>query len=373
MTNALVQRIVREPKAHEWEVLESYAARVQVLDLALDHPQLVGCAQGLLFSYFALNGRFLLPSLKQLFTSTISNADFVVLYYLATPTLQIFDVEERRKQEYIPVNNRVYDIDYPLALLTHRNNRLEQLALPVSHVNQCKALAMLRKCQKLRKLALQVECASDLDVQYIETASELLQLQSLKIHVRRDSDLGIDIFPPLCDGFSKLNRLVLEHSDQSDCVRTIRNVPNFISLSTLVIDCSQGSGRDSVPLSDLLQAVSTKPSLKCLTNLTIKWHEAKNKQSSFAADLSILYALNLTALSIDTNQLLDLDEHDLVEIAQAWPRLETLHLFHPPYYNWPSLIRTTHLGAGQLLQSCPSLHRLQLPFVYSGEKQECNV
>lgn len=71
-------------------------------------------------------------------------------------------------------------------------------------------------------------------------------------------------------------------------------------------------------------------------------------------------------LSISSTQALDLDDRELTKIGKAWPHLLILQLFSPPDFFWAPTIRITHVGVARLLECCPFLYCLRIPFIVDG-------
>jgi hypothetical protein len=242
---------------------------------------------------------------------------------------------------------------------------------------------LLQSAKNLTKLGFWVTHLEQIYPSYILAAAELPFLVDIQIVVSSTASLiGIvkPFFTPPDGRFKPLRHLLVRSAHAQDISRAVSSIARHSSLSSLTIDIKCPYIDDNpLRLLNALESVVEQPAVRSLSEIHLQWHSYKFKarENPFPHHLQPLYSLrNLTCVTVDPLESIDLDDEDVARMSEAWPQIEVLQLFKDNV-RWPfvsthfsyasrnstrRLFRVTYTGIAQLLRSCQCLRKLWIPF-----------
>ncbi|EIW85623.1 hypothetical protein CONPUDRAFT_70384 [Coniophora puteana RWD-64-598 SS2] len=355
----------------QWARVQSYASRIKRFDNLREHA-IGGVLKGLVYpNVFKALSEKGLSEAKPLFPNLNSMSWFPGIYdigflrALTSPSLKhlrfidfpcrgLYEAEDdfdTDLQELWAGNLTI------LEDISTRCPNLQTLVLPSTswknRTGQRLAKGMRNTILSWKHLRhLDFDHTDDLVLQHVST---LPKLRTLAIALSNDGYLVQDTFG--VSTFQSLNRLILREAVGFEpCAKFLEALSRAPGLSCLELhSVAPGS------ISDLLNVVNQRcsPDLKELSVYENCGHPRDSSPTSFltAEDLRPAYSFHsLEKFTINTRRSGKLSDGDLLELAQAWPRLVSLNLnVHSEYQN------TSCLSLGGLavaLQHWPYLEEL---------------
>ncbi|KAH7908354.1 hypothetical protein BJ138DRAFT_1206883 [Hygrophoropsis aurantiaca] len=346
------------PSTEEWARFESYTFRVREIQLYdEDIERLSHFMAGLSMEYLSRPSQHLFPNLQSL---KWGSPEYTTQLPLAIPL-------------FLPPSLRCLELDFDsddsmepgevqamLSLFEYQCIMLTQLRIRGLYPGSsgCGRLAAVlralksRSCQQLEIL----DCSLVND----SILSHLAQLPTLK-------DLSVELPAPISNtiasnkGFANLQTLRLEAWD-------IDIIISFLWSTQLSLDCLQiylSPTSESKPLlsspQQLFYCISNGLCHSSLTQIVIEiwWHpEPIDAILDITTLRPLLLFSKLEHLRLNIVCSIDLNDENLMELANAWPRLQTL-VFNEKF-GWQRTSGITFQGLASLLRVCPLLDTLAL-------------
>ncbi|KAH7905925.1 hypothetical protein BJ138DRAFT_1130230 [Hygrophoropsis aurantiaca] len=223
-----------------------------------------------------------------------------------------------------------------------------------------------RSCQGLESFHANV-----MDAPALQKLAHLPNLKELKVFIVRNSS---GMVSDNQNGFSNLKTLRIYDCQIDFIVSFFRSAQ--MPLESIVLDACHHDPEAAQPpilvqssLGDLISSIASQPCQTSLTELEVQYFPDSNGSDRLNSPLSIttLFAFsNLRLCHVEIREIdsavagptFDLNDDALVQMAAAWPYLETLIFKHRAGFHNTSKI--TFNGFASLLRGCPLLKTLTL-------------